>query len=397
MKVLFVHNFYQNFGGEDACALAEKELLESHGEELILYTRDNKELRQYSLFEKFAAPLEAVDSARTREEVAEIVRKQKPDVAYVHNFFPLVSPSLFETLYQLKVPCVQVAHDFRLVCPNALLYTKGAICEECSHGDFFSAIRNRCYRDSYVASIVAASVIASARRNSVFDMISAFVCPTEFSKRKLSEAGIPEHRLFVKPHFIETAAIEPNFGGKYVLYLGRLAPEKGVETLVRAMAMNRKIPLKLVGTGPLEKVLRSYIREKRLKNIDLTGFKSGAEKWRLLRGSAFVVVPSECYETFGLSALEAYAAGKCVVASRLGALPYIVQDGRTGLLFKAGDTGELSEVIRCLWSQPEEIEEMGRYARGHAEMNYTASKNYEMLRWILSEAISRRWFERRIA
>src|SRR5215469_11644367 len=115
MKILFVHNFYQNFGGEDACALAEKRLLESHGEDLVLYTRDNKELRKYSLLEKLAAPLEAVDSARTRDEVSAIILRERPDVAYVHNFFPLVSPSLYQTLYQLNVPCVQVAHDFRFV------------------------------------------------------------------------------------------------------------------------------------------------------------------------------------------------------------------------------------------------------------------------------------------
>lgn len=397
MRILFVHNFYQNFGGEDACALAEKAMLESRGENLILYTRDNKELRKYSLLERVAVPLEAVDSARTRQEVSEIVRHQRPDVAYVHNFFPLVSPSLYETVHKLGVPCVQVAHDFRFVCPNALLYTNGAICEDCAHGDFFSAIRNRCYRNSYLASIVAASVIASARRNSVFDLISAFVCPTEFSKLKLVEAGVPEHKLVVKPHFIDASAVEPKFGGRYVLYLGRLAPEKGVETLVRAMEKNRKIALKIVGTGPLEKELRAYICEKRLKNIALAGFKSGAEKWRILRDSAFVVVPSECYETFGLSALEAYTAGKCVIASRLGALPYIVEDGRSGLLFRAGDVDELSEMIRRLWSQPEEIEEMGRFARGLAETKYTPEENVAMLRQILMGAVSRRWFERRIA
>jgi glycosyltransferase involved in cell wall biosynthesis len=181
------------------------------------------------------------------------------------------------------------------------------------------------------------------------------------------------------------------------LYLGRLAPEKGVETLVRAMGKNRKIALKIVGAGPLEEELRAYIREKRLKNIELAGFKSGAEKWRILRDSAFVVVPSECYETFGLSALEAYTAGKCVIASRLGALPYIVEEGRSGLLFRAGDVGELSEMIRRLWSQPEEIEEMGRYARGLAETKYTPEENFALLRQILMGAVSRHWFERRIA
>lgn len=397
MKILFVHNFYQNFGGEDACALAEKAMLESRGENLILYTRDNRELRNYSLLDKIAVPLEAVDSVRTRQEVSEIVRKQRPDVAYVHNFFPLVSPSLYETLHKLNVPCVQVAHDFRFVCPNALLYTNGAICEDCAQGDFFNAVRNRCYRNSYLASMVAASVIASARRNSIFDLISAFICPTEFSKQKLSDAGVPEHKLFVKPHFMDVSTVEPKFGGRYVLYLGRLTPEKGVETLVRAMEKNRKITLKIAGTGPLEKELRSYIREKRLRNIELLGFKSGTEKWQILRDSAFVVVPSECYETFGLSVLEAYTTGKCVIASRLGALGYIIEDGRSGLLFKAADITELSETIRRLWSQPEEIEGMGRYARGLAETKYTPEENFAMLRRILSGAISRQWFERRIA
>lgn len=397
MKILFVHNFYQNFGGEDACALAEKALLESRGQNLVLYTRDNKDLRRYSLLEKLAAPLEAVDSARTRREVAEVVHRERPDVAYVHNFFPLVSPSLYETLYRLGVPCVHVAHDFRFLCANALLYTKGAICEACARGDFFSAVRNRCYRNSYAASIIAASAIASARRNSVFDLISTFICPTEFSRQKLFEAGVSEHKLVIKPHFIDASMIVPRFGGSYVLYLGRLAPEKGIETLVRAMASNPKIPLKVVGSGPLEESLGAYIREKGLKHIEFLGFKSGSEKWRLLRDSAFVVVPSECYETFGLAALEAYAVGKCVIASRLGALPYVVEQGRSGLLFTAGDANELSETVRRLWSATEEIERMGRYARELVETKYGPDENFQVLRAILTDAVTRQWFERRTA
>lgn len=398
MRVLFIHDFYRNFGGEDAAALAEKWLLEKYNQTVVFYSRNNKEIADYGLTDRVRFPLEAIDSVRTRRDIAEIVRRERPDVAYVHNAFPLISSSIYRTLYDYGIPCVQFVHDFRFLCPNGLFHTNGAICERCKTGSFFNAVRHRCYRDSYAASFVAASVMSAARRNRVLDLVPLFVCPTVFSREKLIEGGLPPAKIRIKPHFVDASAIAPRFTpGDYVLYLGRLSPEKGVLGLVQALAGERDIRLKIAGAGPLEAELRGFLREKRLPHIELVGFKAGAEKWDILRNSSCVVLPSECYETFGLSALEAYASGKPVIASRLGALPFVVEDGKSGLLFEAGNHVELRGRIRNLLAHPFEAERMGRYGRMLVDTKYRPSESYRTLADIFASAVSFAAGDRKIA
>jgi glycosyltransferase involved in cell wall biosynthesis len=390
MKILFVHDYYQRFGGEDAAALAEKALLEKHAENVLLYTRDNNEIKGYSIAEKLASPFNAIYSTRTRREVVDIIREHRPDAAYIHNFFPLISPSLYHTLHASGVPSVQMAHDFRFMCPNGLFFTQGQICERCKEGTFLNAVRHRCYRDSYSASVVAASVIAINRRAGLLNKLSAFVCPTEFSKQKLIEVGVPEQKLFIKPHFIDASQIQPRFGqGNYVLYLGRLSAEKGLWTLVQTLAGMRDITLRIAGSGPLENHLRAYIREKELKHIEILGFKAGPEKWELLQNSLFLVVPSEWYETFGLVVLEAYSAGKPVIGSNLGGLPFVIENGKSGLLFQSGNSDDLREKILYLLEKPDEIETMGRYGRELVETKYHPEESYRTLRSVFSSVLSR--------
>lgn len=398
MKILFVHNFYRNFGGEDAAALADKWLLEKYGESVVFYSRKNEEIADYGFFGKLHLPFEAIDSARTRTDIAAIIRHERPDVAYVHNSFPLISSSIYRALYDHGVPCVQFVHDFRFLCPNGLFHTNGAICERCKTGSFFNAVRHRCYRDSYTASFVAASAVAATRRNRVLDLIPLFVCPTVFSRQKLVEGGLPPDKIWIKPHFIETAGIAPRFiPGNYVLYLGRLSPEKGVLGLVRALAGCPDIPLKIAGSGPLEPEVRTFLHERQIRHIELVGFKAGAEKSDILRNCACVVLPSESYETFGLAALEAYAAGKPVVASRLGALPFVIEDGKSGLLFEPGDHHDLRAKLRHLLARPAQIERMGRCGRTLVDTKYRPAESYRNLKEIFSVALAPTNSSRKIA
>lgn len=386
MRILLVHDFYQQYGGEDAVALAERRLLEQHAEDVLFYSRDNAEIRDYNLPDKLAFLLGTIYSHRTRREIAALARLHRPDAAYVHNVFPLISPSLYHVLQRLKVPIVQVVHEFRLLCPNSWFYTEGRICERCKHGNYLHAIRHRCYRDSYVLSALYSASIGINRLAGGMDKIDAFICLTEFSKLKLLEIGVPEEKLYVRPNFIDASAVSPAPGtGDYVMYLGRLSPEKGVWTLVRAFEQLRGVPLKIVGTGPLEGDIRRYVEEKGLRNISLTGFKAGKEKWELLRNSRFVVLPSEWYEAFPMVILEAYAAGKPVIASNLGGLPYIVRNGQTGLLFEAGNPFDLADKTSYLLQVTEELERMGRFARKLTETEYSPEAGYETLMTILDK------------
>jgi glycosyltransferase involved in cell wall biosynthesis len=386
MKVLLVHDFYQTLGGEDAVALAEKQLLETRVDRLHFYERRNVEINDYGLAAKMAFPIHTVYSRRTKSDMTDIAEQFRPDFAYIHNVFPLISPSLYHTLSSLKIPMLQVLHDFRFFCPNGWFYTKGQICERCKHGNYLNAVRYRCLRDSYLLSALYSLSLGANRVAGMLKKIDAIICLTEFSRQKLIEIGIPEQKLHIKPNFIDPAVTSASPGrGHYVLYLGRLSSEKGLWTLVQGFERLPAVSLKIMGGGPLEISLRKYIEERGIKNIELVGFKQGSEKWKILRESLFVVVPSEWYETFCMAALEAFAAGKPVVASNLGSLPYVIEDGKSGILFESGNVDDLIEKVNHLLANPSDIAAMGIYARGLAEMKYSPGRSYETLLEIASK------------
>jgi glycosyltransferase involved in cell wall biosynthesis len=380
VKTLLIHNFYQHFGGEDAAALADKDLLESQNEEVIFYTRDNSDIRDFTLVDKLLFPLQVIYSGRTERDIEKIVKEKRPDIAFIHNFFPLISPSVYHVLHSLHVPIVQVIHDFRFFCPNGWFFTQGEVCERCKGGNYLNAIRYRCYRDSYLSSALVASSIGLNRLSGMLEKISAFVCLTNFLKEKLMEAGIPEAKIFIRPNFMNASPVAPIYGkGKYALYLGRISPEKGMWTLVRAFQRLKGIRLKIAGTGPIEADLGEYLKTNALENIELVGFVKGEDKCKLLADSLFVVLPSECYETFGIVVLEAFAAGKPVVASNIGSLPYVIEDGKSGVLFEPGNVEDLIEKVNHLVANPSDIAAMGLHARGLAETKYSPDRSYETL------------------
>jgi len=387
MRVLLVHSAYQQFGGEDSVVRAETELLEKHGDEVYRYTRHNDEIKQFGLAQKAAFLPQTIYSWKTSGEIGDVVRRFKPDVAFIHNVYPLISPSAYHELHALRVPTVQVLHNFRLHCPNGLFYTQGHICEACKGGNYLNAVSKRCYKGSYTFSALYALTLGLNRLGGVVDKISGFICLTEFFKLKMQEVGVPESKLFVRPNFVYAPALPvgENPGNRYVLYMGRLSPEKGCWTLIRAFERLPQVPLKIMGTGPMEQELRDYIRERNIRNIEFLGFKSGAEKWDILRNSLCVVMPSEWYENFPVTALEAFMACKPIVAARLGGLPYIVEEGKSGLLFEAGNAGELAQRIQSLVDQPAEAVRMGECGRRLTETKYGPEQAYSNLMKIFSQ------------
>jgi glycosyltransferase involved in cell wall biosynthesis len=381
MKVLLVHSAYQQFGGEDSVVRAETELLQSHGDEVRLYGRHNDEIKQFNLAQKALFFPQTIYSWKTSGELGSVVREYKPDVAFIHNVYPLISPSAYHTLHRLGVPTVQVLHNFRPFCPNGFYYTQGQICEACRDGNYLNAVRKRCFKNSVALSGVYALTLGLNRLGGMIDKISAFVCLTEFFRIKMREAGVPEKKLFVRPNFVAAPALnaEEKTADSYALFIGRLSPEKGIWTLIHAFEQLPAVRLKIVGTGPMEQELRNYLREKGIRNIELLGFKAGDEKWQVLRNSFCLVLPSEWYENFPVTALEGFMAAKPVIASRMGGLPYIVEEGKSGLLFEAGQSAELAQQIQYLADHPDEAARMGRCGRSLTESKYGPEQGYSSL------------------
>ncbi|MGA7753676.1 MAG: glycosyltransferase family 4 protein [Candidatus Sulfotelmatobacter sp.] len=387
MKVLLVHSAYQQFGGEDSVVRAETELLQSHGDEVVPYTRHNDETKNFNVVQKALFFPQSIYSWKTSSEIDDVVRRVKPDVAFVHNIYPLISPSAYHTLHGLGVPTLQVLHNFRPFCPNGLFYTQGQVCEACKGGNYLNAVRKRCFKDSYALSGLYALTLGLNRLAGMVDKISGFICLTEFFRIKMREAGVPESKLFVRPNFVRSPALQADekTSNGYALFMGRLSPEKGCWTLIHAFEQMPAVKLKIVGTGPMEQELRDYIRDKKLQNIEVLGFKSGAEKWDILRNSFCLVLPSEWYENFPISALEGFMASKPVIASRMGGLPYIVEEGKSGLLFESGNAGELAGRIQYLADRPEEAMRMGACGRHLTETKYGPEQGYSNLKEIFSQ------------
>ncbi len=393
MKILFVHNFYQQFGGEDSVALSERRLLETRGHEVLFWTRHNDEIKSYGVVDKAEFFPQTIYSRRTTRDITQAVARFQPDLAYIHNVYPLISPSVYHTLRALRVPMVQVLHDFRPYCANGWFYVDGQVCERCKFGNHFHGVLHRCYRGSYLLSTLYSATLAMNRRAGMLDKVDAFICLTGFFEQKIRELGIPEDKIFVRPNFIDAlpdrAQSRNGSGGSYGLYLGRLSAEKGLWTLIRAFEQLPETELRITGTGPMEPEIRSYVRERKLSNISLVGFRRGDEKWQLLENCRFGFVPSECYENFPVVALECYAASKPVIASNMGGLPYIVEDGKSGFLFEPHNADDLAAKVRQLNSNPALARSMGERGRHLAETKYGPEEGYDRLMTIFEKVLSR--------
>lgn len=389
MRILSVHNQFRQYAGSDIVASADEKMLAEKAE-VTSYTRNSNEIGPASGLQKAFLGLDTIYSRRTEREITQVVQRFRPDIAYVHNVFPLISPSLYHVLYRLNVPSVHMIHDFRLWCPNSRFYIKDAPCQRCQQGNYWPAVENRCVQGNTGYSALYGASLYINRKLGFTGKIGGYICLTEFAKKLLIQSQVPEEKIYICPNHIDTTVFTPQYGkGSYVLYLGGLYRDKGVMTVVKAFAKLPHIPVKFVGAGDAEQEMRDYIREHRMSNVEIVGFKGGREKLEYLRNSMFTICATHCYETFGLVVLEAYASGKPVIASAIGALPYIVEHQKTGLLFEPQNSDDLAEKVRWLHERPGEIESMGRDSRRLVESKYDTRFRYQALQTIFGQVIER--------
>jgi len=390
MRVLLIHNDYQQPGGETLVFEAEASLLQRAGHEVIFYRRTNEELRRAAPLKKLMLGLSVVYAPRAVREVRRLIRNTRPEVAHVHNVFPLISPAVYRVLAEEGVPVVQTLHNVRFLCPNGLFYTRGAICERCKWGNTLHAVRWRCYRNSVTASALYALSIGVHRRRGTFAGITRAIALTPFTVQKMVESRLfRADQLDVLGNFIpdplpEARTAPPVHG--YVAFLGRLSEEKGAHLLIEAARRLPDVPFRLAGDGPQREALERMARG--LPNVELTGKISPDRRWAFLCGAALVVIPSTVYEAFSLAALEAMACGVPVIAACLGGLPYLVQDGVQGHLFTPGSAAELAERIRDVLGDPAGAHHMGQAGRRLVEERFTASHHLEGLMQIYGKAMT---------
>jgi len=384
MKILLCHNFYQQSGGEQVAVLALKSLLQQRGHRVIFYTEHNQEIEQYNSLQKLGFFPRTLFSQRTYWRLGQIASQEKPDLAHVHNVFPLLSPAVYIALHQAGIPIVQTVHNYRLMCINGLFLRNGRICELCKGGAFFPGFRFKCYRDSYLLSGLYALTIGGHRRWGTFDKIDRFIALTSFVAEKLVESGVTEaSKISILGNYLPAPL--PDDGAAdiqdpYIVYVGRLSHEKGLFTLLSAMRDLTGLRLKVLGTGPLAAQMHVYLQNHALHNVEMLGYVAGEEKYHLLRGALGCVVPSESYEgAVPLVVLESAAVGTPQIASRIGSLAMAVSEGQTGLLFTPGDSADLREKLTRLITHPELALRMGQRARQWLETGHTAEAHYHRL------------------
>jgi glycosyltransferase involved in cell wall biosynthesis len=287
------------------------------------------------------------------------------------------------------VPVVQALRNYRLLCPNALFLRDGRVCESCLGKAIpWPAVVHGCYRDDRAASAVVAALLTAHRALRTWTRaVTLFFTLTEFARRKLVEGGLPANRTVVKPNFIDPDPGPGTGRGGYAVFVGRLSPEKGLDTLLGAWErLPEAVPLKVLGDGPLaDQVKSAAARDRR---IEWLGRRSPAEVLAILGDAALLVMPSIWYETFGRTIIEAYARGTPAVVSRLGAMAELVDDGRTGLLFAPGSADDLVVKVRGLLADPDQLQRMRGAARQEFEEKYTAARNYRLLLGLYEQALA---------
>ncbi len=388
MKLLLVHNTYQQPGGEDAVFEQERRMLEHAGHQVIVYCRTNWDVDSYRGMRRLSLAKRTVWASDTRREILRLLQQEKPDLVHVHNTFVMVSPSIYSACREAKVPVVQTLHNYRLLCPAATFFRDGKVCEECTIS-LLRGIKHACYHRSYSASAVVALMLASHRlRDTWSSEISCFVALSQFSRNKFVEGGLPGEKIFVKPNFVDPDPGARTGDGEYALFVGRLSPEKGVKTMVAAWKRLRvPVPLVIIGGGPDQPALEAQVARDRLTNIRFQGQLPREQTLAAINQARFVIIPSEWYETFCMSIAESFACSTAVICSRMGVMQELVADGRTGLHFTPGDPDDLAQKVEWAWSHPEDLRAMGTAARKEYESKYTAERNYPILMEIYKRAV----------
>lgn len=391
MKILICHNFYRYRGGEAQTVFREKALLEKRGHSVVLYTRDNREISDCSLLRKSLLFFNAFFSFKTYRDLKDII-KQKPSMAHVHNVFPLISPSVYYLLKRHNIPIVQTLHNYRFICPNGLFVNnKREVCEKCAKGNFIYAVIGRCYRKSYIQSFILAFTIRIHRLIGTFKKIDVYVSPSHFLRNKMLNAGFPEKKILVKPHFVDTKVLVPSDSHEnYAVFMGRVEKEKGISNLIDAFKQISEIKLKIIGSGSYVHECKNLIKQNGLSHIEYSGFMGTSKRFEILKKALFMVFPSESCENFPYVLIESLALGVPVIASRIGGIPEVIDGGKTGLFFQPGDVKGLIERILTLTSNRDLLLRTRAKSREIATQKYSEELGYKNLMTIYNKSLSKK-------
>lgn len=380
--VLVVHNYYQIPGGEDTVVANEQAMLEERGHKVIHYCRNNSELKSFSILKKLLLPLLSIFNPRTYRDIRRIIKDEKVELVHVHNTLTLISPAVYYAALSMNIPVIQTVHNFRLLCPGATFYRDEHICEECVDKGLGRAIQHKCYRNSAIQTLICVMSTWFHRRMGIYGKMN-YICLTEFNKNKLlSIKQIRSEQVFVKPNFAQSQAegiIPYSERKKQFAFVGRLDKLKGVDFLLKVWKQMGTAAPKLVicGTGPMQNWCENYIAENQLYMVEYKGFVQNEEAKKIIAQSQALILPTQWYEGFPMTIVEAYSVGTPVIGPRLGNVADVIEEGSTGYLYEPNDCDSLIHTFSKDFSLTDCIQQK-------FEERYSKNTNYELLQEIYS-------------
>ncbi len=394
MNILFLNNYYYLRGGSEKVMFQEQELLLENRHQVNGFSQlcpENQTCKYEKYFPekadfealrglgKVRGAIDVIRNKKAADNLKIVLKEFNPDVVHAHNIYGGLTTSVLDAVNKLDMPSVLTLHDYKLICSSYLMLNKGQVCEDCKGRNYWHCVKNRCHKNSTLASAVYTMESYYNKWFKKWEKVRYYICPSKFIQGKMLESGFSEEKLVYLPNFVDPDQYLVNYeDSEYILYAGRLSHEKGVLTLLKAMA-GLDIPLKIVGDGPLREQVQSFIVDNNISSVELLGYKTGNELSSLYQGAAFAVVPSEWCENAPMSILEAYAYGKPVLGADIGGIPEMIDDGSTGILFKSGDAVDLKDKILNMWSISQVLTKMGKAARCKLEKHYSSDTHYEKL------------------
>ncbi|MGV8983641.1 glycosyltransferase family 4 protein [Clostridium sp.] len=390
-KVLIVHNYYQTPGGEDTVVENESNMLRENGHEVVFYSRHNDEIKSRGVLGKIKLFFESIFSIKTYREVKKVIKEEKIDIVHVHNTLPLISPSIYYAAFSKKIPVVQTMHNFRLLCPAATFTVNDKICEDCLGDGLSSALKHKCYRNSYSQTFAMVVILKIHRILKTYQKINGYIALTEFNKNKLLNLIKDENKVYVKPNFVKCVNSDNSKKRKiknYFVFIGRLDRLKGIDLIAECWKDIKDSELVVIGDGPFKKELQEFIYENNMQNIKVLGYMKREDAFEIIKYSTAIIIASQCYEGFPLTIVESFSLKVPVIGGDIGNVGSIINNNN-GLLFKYDSKEDLKSKVEMLINNKVLNEKLNEGAYKDFIENYTDKINYECLNNIYSELIEK--------
>lgn len=421
LRVLHINKFHYMKGGSEMVYFGTVNALERHGHRSIFFSMHHPENLPCETSEYFMPHVDfnrcdsvisqlkvagrVLYSLKAKRLLSKLLDRNSVDIAHLHNIHHQISASILHELKKRQIPVVMTLHDYKMVCASYNMLVHERPCEVCARGKYFKAIKYKCVKDSFIKSTLATiEMYLHHKIFNIYDNVDVFISPSVFLKNKLLEMGFGKEIIYL-PNFVDIQKFEEfkidvkDDKWNSIVYFGRLAPGKGLLTLLEAAKRlscknrNNAIEIKLIGDGPMKEELEEKVKAEKINNVRFLGYLKGKELFQEIKKSLAAVLPSEWYENNPISVIEAFALCKPVVGARIAGVPELVKDNETGLTFEPENHADLSLKIEYLKNNPDKAGVMGRNARVFVEQELNTEKYYQKLMEIYRRTIVKRHSE----